>query len=137
VCGAETIEQAIRRPPPVGAGLRVAVAELDAVVSELGARQPLNGLTGSVHAAAWVVPGAGIRLVREDVGRHNALDKVIGALLREGTDPGGGRRIGRVDTWWCPAARATRWCRRQQRRAWPCWPRSRRRPHWPSVSRRI
>jgi formate dehydrogenase accessory protein FdhD len=59
-------------------------------VTELASRQPLNGLTGSVHAAAWVVPGAGIRLVREDVGRHNALDKVIGALLREGTDPAGG-----------------------------------------------
>jgi formate dehydrogenase accessory protein FdhD len=90
VCGAETIEQAIRRPPPVGAGPRVAITELDAVVSELASRQPLNGLTGSVHAAAWVLPGAGIRLVREDVGRHNALDKVIGALLREGTDPAEG-----------------------------------------------
>jgi len=90
VCGVETIEQAIRRPPPVGAGPSVAVAELDAVVSELASRQPLNGLTGSVHAAAWVLPGSGIQLVREDVGRHNALDKVIGALLREGTDPAGG-----------------------------------------------
>jgi FdhD protein len=90
VCGAETIDQAIRRPRPVGTDLRVPVAELDAVVSELGSRQPLNGLTGSVHAAAWVVPGAGIRLVREDVGRHNALDKVIGALIRSGTDPAAG-----------------------------------------------
>ena len=90
VCGAETIDQAIRRPPPVGAGPSVGVAELDAVVGELASRQPLNDLTGSVHAAAWVVPGAGIRLLREDVGRHNALDKVIGALLREGTDPAGG-----------------------------------------------
>ncbi len=90
VCGAETIEQAIRRPPHVAAQLRVPVAELDAVVSELNARQPLNGLTGSVHAAAWVVPGAGIRLVREDVGRHNALDKVVGALLRGKIDPAAG-----------------------------------------------
>jgi formate dehydrogenase accessory protein FdhD len=70
--------------------VNVPVVELDAVVSELASRQPLNELTGSVHAAAWVVPGAGIRLVREDVGRHNALDKVIGALVRSGTDPAKG-----------------------------------------------
>lgn len=90
VCGAETIEQAIRRPPRVAAELQVGVAELHAVLGELAARQPLNGLTGSVHAAAWVVPGGGIRLVREDVGRHNALDKVIGALLRAAIDPADG-----------------------------------------------
>jgi formate dehydrogenase accessory protein FdhD len=90
VCGAETIEQAIRRPPPVTAALRVSVAELHTALDELAGRQPLNRLTGSVHAAAWVVPGAGIRLVREDVGRHNALDKVIGALVRGAIDPAGG-----------------------------------------------
>ena len=82
VCGAETIEQAIRRPPPVGAGPVVSIAELHRALEELQTKQPVNRLTGSVHAAAWVEPGAGIRLAREDVGRHNALDKVIGALVR-------------------------------------------------------
>jgi FdhD protein len=90
VCGAESVEQAIRRPPRVEADPRVSIAELHRALTELGARQSLNQLTGSVHAAAWVEPGAGIRLVREDVGRHNALDKVIGALLRMKASPGAG-----------------------------------------------
>ena len=90
VCGAETVEEAIRRPAPVATDLRVTIEELQAAVGDISARQPLNRLTGSVHAAAWAKPGAGIQLVREDVGRHNALDKVIGALLRQGIDPAGG-----------------------------------------------
>lgn len=90
VCGAETIEQAIRRPAPVTADLHVAIDELHEALATLRARQPLNLLTGSVHAAAWVKPGEGIQLVREDVGRHNALDKVIGALVRAGIDASAG-----------------------------------------------
>lgn len=85
LCGTETLEQAIRQPPPVGSGVTVTSAELHAALLELRARQPLNAKTGSVHAAAWCLPGEGVRLVREDVGRHNALDKVIGALIRAGT----------------------------------------------------
>lgn len=83
VCGAETIEQAIRHPAPVSSGVAITHAELQSALDELQTLQPINALTGSVHAAAWVLPGAGIQLVREDVGRHNALDKVIGALVRQ------------------------------------------------------
>jgi FdhD protein len=90
LCGVETIEEAIRRPPAVGDGVRVTTAELHAALAELETRQQLNARTGSVHAAAWVRPGRGVEIVREDVGRHNALDKVIGALLRSSTDPAAG-----------------------------------------------
>jgi FdhD protein len=58
--------------------------DVQAALQSLAARQTLNTRTGSIHAAAWVVPGGGVDLVREDVGRHNALDKLIGALVRRG-----------------------------------------------------
>jgi FdhD protein len=86
LCGAETAEDAIRECGPVGPGPTVTVEGLHAAIEQLGTLQPINKRTGSVHAAAWVVPGQGIRVVREDVGRHNALDKTIGALVRERAD---------------------------------------------------
>jgi FdhD protein len=90
LCGAETAEDAIRECTPVPAGVSITAAELHAAIGELAGRQPINARTGSVHAAAWVVPGQGIQVVREDVGRHNALDKTIGALARARADFGAG-----------------------------------------------
>ncbi|HTY48762.1 MAG TPA: formate dehydrogenase accessory sulfurtransferase FdhD [Steroidobacteraceae bacterium] len=116
LCGAETLQQAVRAHPCVGAGVRVSAAQLHQAIERLGALQPLNASTGSVHAAAWVVPGGAaergsagavtggaaaggaaaggegieIACVREDVGRHNALDKCIGALVRQQADFGTG-----------------------------------------------
>lgn len=90
LCGAQTLKQALRRPHPVGKGAIVPAAELTAALTGLREHQRLNQLTGAVHAAAWVIPGQGIRLVREDVGRHNALDKLIGALVRKNSDFGAG-----------------------------------------------
>jgi FdhD protein len=86
VCGAETIEQAVRHPGPVGKGVIVSAAELHRTLATLSAQQQLNAKTGSVHAAAWCLPDKGLQVLREDVGRHNALDKVIGALVRANID---------------------------------------------------
>jgi FdhD protein len=84
LCGASTLQQAIRQPDAVNGDLTVSSGELVAALLELKQHQKLNQLTGAVHAAAWVVPGLGVTDVREDVGRHNALDKLIGLLLRSG-----------------------------------------------------
>jgi FdhD protein len=84
LCGAETVDEAIRDRFHVGPGPRVGISDLHAAIVQLESLQPLNASTGSVHGAAWVIPGQGIHCVREDVGRHNALDKLIGALVRAG-----------------------------------------------------
>ncbi|HZR35573.1 MAG TPA: formate dehydrogenase accessory sulfurtransferase FdhD [Nevskia sp.] len=86
LCGAETIADAIRSPRRVGAGVAIAAAALRRAQDELRRRQALNRLTGATHAAAWCAPDGAVQLVREDVGRHNALDKLIGAMLRGGRD---------------------------------------------------
>ncbi|HEY4366842.1 MAG TPA: formate dehydrogenase accessory sulfurtransferase FdhD [Steroidobacteraceae bacterium] len=86
LCGAETVEDAIRNPQAVARGPNVSTGALHEALQDLRRWQEINLLTGSVHAAAWVLPDRGIQLVREDVGRHNALDKVIGAVVRAGGD---------------------------------------------------
>ncbi len=83
LCGAETLEQVVRHPGVVPDGPRVPQAVLSAAIGALAPLQRLNATTGAVHAAAWATPQGEIELVREDVGRHNALDKLIGALVRE------------------------------------------------------
>ena len=86
LCGAETLAQAVRSPRPVASGPLVDPAALQRGLQHLAAAQPLNAATGAVHAAAWCDLDGTPRLVREDVGRHNALDKLIGAHLRAGRD---------------------------------------------------
>jgi FdhD protein len=85
LCGSATLQQAVRHPPRVGAGTVVSMADLRRAQDELRARQDINSLTGAVHAAAWIVPGRGLVHLREDVGRHNALDKLIGVLAKTRT----------------------------------------------------
>jgi FdhD protein len=84
LCGAETIEQAVRHPAAVGAGVEVTHPALNAAFAQLSEQQALNAVTGAVHAAAWALPDGSLVAVREDVGRHNAMDKMIGAMAREG-----------------------------------------------------
>ncbi|MEE9355137.1 MAG: formate dehydrogenase accessory sulfurtransferase FdhD [Methylococcaceae bacterium] len=86
LCGASTLQQAIRTPNPVINQLTVTATQLRLALTELKQKQKLNQLTGAVHAAAWIDAKKGIQLVREDVGRHNALDKLIGSLLVQDTD---------------------------------------------------
>ena len=82
LCGSTTLEQAIRAPRPVGQGLILQASQLTAALNQMQQQQSLNQLTGAVHAAAWLEPEHGLIAVREDVGRHNALDKLIGALAK-------------------------------------------------------
>ncbi len=90
LCGIENIEEVLRPLPPVTARLTVGRAAIAAALAALGDHQPLGRSTGAVHAAAFCAPGGGILCVREDVGRHNALDKLIGALARANIAPATG-----------------------------------------------
>ena len=82
LCGIENLEQALRPLSPVAARSTATPQAIFAALEALSAHQPLNAATGAVHAAALCAADGSIRLAREDVGRHNAFDKLIGAMLR-------------------------------------------------------
>jgi FdhD protein len=86
LCGARMLEDAVRHPKPVGHGPNIETAALERALDALRTEQPVNAETGSVHAAAWVEKNGKIAMVREDVGRHNALDKLIGAIVKARVD---------------------------------------------------
>jgi FdhD protein len=87
LCGAERIEQALRYPTPVEDKVRVSHEALQHALSAMQARQPMQAVTGATHGAAWCSLAGGVLALREDVGRHNALDKLIGALVNSDFDP--------------------------------------------------
>jgi FdhD protein len=89
MCGLESLAEANRAIPRVPAGLRVSPQQIAEAVAALPCRQALNRLTRSVHAAGFAQPDHEL-VVREDVGRHNALDKLAGALMREGRSAASG-----------------------------------------------
>ncbi|WP_294262240.1 formate dehydrogenase accessory sulfurtransferase FdhD [uncultured Sphingomonas sp.] len=90
LCGIENLEQALRPLPRVTATSEAGDAAIFAALTALRDHQPLNRATGGVHAAALVARDGTIRLAREDVGRHNAFDKLIGAMARAGLGWDGG-----------------------------------------------
>ena len=89
-CGIEDFSQMPSPHPPLTSQASVAPAAIRTALEELETRQPLNHLTRAVHAAAWCGQDGTIVMVREDVGRHNALDKTIGALSRMDVAPDSG-----------------------------------------------
>lgn len=84
LCGIESIAEALRPLPRVEHGVSLTATEIIDAMRSMRAQQSLNARTHAVHAAALYVRGEGLVAVREDVGRHNALDKVAGALVRSG-----------------------------------------------------
>src|SRR5919108_1999045 len=87
LCGIESIEEAMRSVSDVRQpALTLAAGDVTQSVKMLSRLQPLHAETGAVHAAGFYVPGKGIVSAREDVGRHNALDKLAGALAKAGID---------------------------------------------------
>jgi FdhD protein len=86
LCGTRQLEAVLRHPPAPGPGPRIEAAAMHRALAGLESAQPLNRLTGATHAAAWADCAGELCCVREDVGRHNALDKLIGALAIDGAD---------------------------------------------------
>lgn len=86
LCGIESIGEAVRALPHVASDATFTVAEILEAMRGMHRLQALNARTHAVHAAALYCRGEGIVAVREDVGRHNALDKLAGALVRAGRD---------------------------------------------------
>ncbi|SEN48613.1 FdhD protein [Pseudorhodobacter antarcticus] len=91
LCGIDSLDQANRPLPQVSnPALRFSRADIANATDALRNLQPLHDQTHAAHAAGFLRPGAGIVMAREDVGRHNALDKLIGAMARAGITPTNG-----------------------------------------------
>lgn len=84
LCGAESLPQAVQRPVPLESDARFSAAAVSHAMQALNAQQPLRDLTGATHAAGFADANGQVLLVREDVGRHNALDKLVGAIVTAG-----------------------------------------------------
>ena len=82
LCGLDSLAAAVRPAPPVAFGRTYSPAMIQEAMRAMPAAQTLNAATHAVHAAAFWTPEHGLLALREDVGRHNALDKLSGALLR-------------------------------------------------------
>ncbi|MDD5364636.1 MAG: formate dehydrogenase accessory sulfurtransferase FdhD [Gallionellaceae bacterium] len=91
LCGVESLDQVARSLPRLAPpGSAIPATALQRALSQLDGMQPLHASTGGVHAAAWADRAGKLLAVREDVGRHNALDKLLGAMARQGIRPDDG-----------------------------------------------
>jgi FdhD protein len=88
LCGVEQLAEVHRQLTPLPFGQRLSLTSLDAALRALPAAQTLSQRTGACHAAAWVLPDGTLAGVCEDVGRHVALDKLIGRRVKEGWQNG-------------------------------------------------
>ena len=86
VCGTESLANVLRPMPSVSTDLDFECTAILAAMRSMRDGQMLNAITGSMHAAAWCDINGEVRLLREDVGRHNALDKLVGALANSGLE---------------------------------------------------
>ncbi|KQP09906.1 formate dehydrogenase family accessory protein FdhD [Methylobacterium sp. Leaf99] len=90
VCGIDDLAALPMAETRPDGAVTVAIAAVERALAALGDAQVLNRRTRAVHAAAWANLDGSLVAVREDVGRHNGLDKLIGALIRQGVDPATG-----------------------------------------------
>ena len=90
LCGVQRLADAVRPIPVVTTGQRFAPEAIQRALSQLGEHQSLGHLTRATHAAGFASANGELFLLREDVGRHNALDKLAGGLLQAGLDPSSG-----------------------------------------------
>lgn len=93
LCGIDSLDQAMRPVPSVVSDLRLSARDVARATDALRDHQRLHDLTRATHAAGFLLPETGVVLAREDVGRHNALDKLIGALVRQNIDPPRGAAV--------------------------------------------
>lgn len=84
LCGIDSLEALELNPAPLQDPLRIEPAAIARALAAMPARQLLNAKTGAHHAAAWATPEGELLSVMEDVGRHNALDKLLGARVQAG-----------------------------------------------------
>jgi FdhD protein len=89
LCGLDSLAEAVLPAPRVAQDLRFTAEDVHAALAALGPAQALGSATRGTHAAGWWTRAQGLVAIREDVGRHNALDKLVGALARDGETPAG------------------------------------------------
>ena len=93
LCGIDSLDQAMRSVRSVKSDLDLNAQEVASATEALRDHQHLHDLTRATRAAGFLCPGSGVVLAREDVGCHNALDKLMGALSHHGIHPGSGAAV--------------------------------------------